>query len=139
MFITGGNSQYPNFVERVETDLRCLRPFKSTFKVWQAEDPMLDGWRGGASWASGHCKHILLCDEARVCREGCAIPQGTSRLKHSASTLAVIYLLSYGVVSTGLKVLAFILHMHIYFPYDHTQVYPKKGGGGAWALKMPPS
>ena len=52
VFITGGNSQYPNFVERVETDLRCLRPFKSTFKVWQAEDPMLDGWRGGASWAS---------------------------------------------------------------------------------------
>ncbi len=52
MFVTGGNSLYPSIVERVETDLCCLRPFKSTFKVWQATDPVLDGWRGGALWAS---------------------------------------------------------------------------------------
>ncbi|KAI3658745.1 hypothetical protein MP638_001627 [Amoeboaphelidium occidentale] len=50
IFITGTNSIYPGIVERVESEVRAFRPFKSQFGVTQAKDPRLDAWRGAAQW-----------------------------------------------------------------------------------------
>ena len=36
MFVTGGNTQFPNFQERLERELLAIRPFQSTFKVFTA-------------------------------------------------------------------------------------------------------
>lgn len=51
MFVTGGNSLHTHFTQRLEEDLRAMRPFKSSFHVSAAGDPLLDAWRGGGLWA----------------------------------------------------------------------------------------
>lgn len=39
MFVTGGNTKFPNFQERLERELLAIRPFQSTFKVYEAGKP----------------------------------------------------------------------------------------------------
>ncbi|TPX57687.1 hypothetical protein PhCBS80983_g03653 [Powellomyces hirtus] len=51
VFITGGNSLLKNMDQRIEADLRALRPFQSTVKITRARDPLLDPWHGAAKWA----------------------------------------------------------------------------------------
>ncbi|KAI5306841.1 Nuclear actin-protein involved in chromatin remodeling [Ascosphaera pollenicola] len=53
VFITGGNTMFKGFKERFETDLRAVLPSDSGLKVRYAADPILDAWRGAASWAKG--------------------------------------------------------------------------------------
>ena len=36
VFVTGGNSLFPGFVERLEVDIRTMRPFQSKFNVFAA-------------------------------------------------------------------------------------------------------
>ena len=43
---------FPQFADRVRTDLQAMRPFKSSFSVHAAGDALLDAWRGGCSWAN---------------------------------------------------------------------------------------
>ncbi|CAH1787785.1 unnamed protein product, partial [Owenia fusiformis] len=52
VFLTGGNSMYANFAERLERDLLEMRPFKSTFNVKTANDPILDSWYGARKLAN---------------------------------------------------------------------------------------
>ena len=52
VYITGGNTLFPKFAERVQTDLQAMRPFKSSFSVQPAQDGLLDAWRGGCSWVN---------------------------------------------------------------------------------------
>ncbi|CAH3183605.1 unnamed protein product, partial [Porites evermanni] len=51
VFVTGGNTQFPNFQERLERELLAIRPFQSTFKVFTAGNPVLDAWYGARKWA----------------------------------------------------------------------------------------
>eukprot|EP00057_Strongylocentrotus_purpuratus_P007614 XP_011662088.1 PREDICTED: actin-related protein 5 [Strongylocentrotus purpuratus] len=51
VFVTGGNLSYPNMVERIEHELRAMRPFQSLFNVKRAGNPSLDAWCGAAKWA----------------------------------------------------------------------------------------
>eukprot|EP00095_Tigriopus_kingsejongensis_P010207 snap_masked-scaffold704_size109063-processed-gene-0.8 protein:Tk10207 transcript:snap_masked-scaffold704_size109063-processed-gene-0.8-mRNA-1 annotation:"actin-related protein 5" len=46
VFLTGALAQIPGFKSRLETDLREMRPFQSTFAVHIAQDPTLDAWTG---------------------------------------------------------------------------------------------
>ncbi|KAK2181993.1 hypothetical protein NP493_372g02023 [Ridgeia piscesae] len=46
VFLTGGCSSIPCLKERMETDLRAIRPFQSTFAVQVATDPVLGAWLG---------------------------------------------------------------------------------------------
>ena len=39
VFVTGGNTKFPNFQERLERELLAIRPFQSTFKVFNAGEP----------------------------------------------------------------------------------------------------
>jgi len=51
VFVTGGNTKFPNFQERLERELLAIRPFQSTFKVYEAVNPVLDAWNGARKWA----------------------------------------------------------------------------------------
>jgi actin-related protein 5 len=52
VLLTGTHSLYPNFVERLEKELRSIRPVGSDLVVRRAADPRLDAWRGAAMWAA---------------------------------------------------------------------------------------
>ncbi|KAG6275387.1 hypothetical protein E4U48_002141 [Claviceps purpurea] len=51
VFLTGGNTLFRNFDERVRDGLRALLPAESPLQVRRAQDALLDAWRGAASWA----------------------------------------------------------------------------------------
>ncbi|KAJ7377829.1 Actin- protein 5, partial [Desmophyllum pertusum] len=51
VFLTGGNTKFPNFQERLERELLAIRPFQSTFRVFKAANPVLDAWNGARKWA----------------------------------------------------------------------------------------
>jgi actin-related protein 5 len=52
VFLTGGNTLFPGFEERLRTELRAVLPADAIFKVRKAKDPVLDAWKGAAKWAS---------------------------------------------------------------------------------------
>ncbi|XP_033119970.1 actin-related protein 5-like [Anneissia japonica] len=52
IFITGGNVTYSGIEDRMKKELLEMRPFKSSFKVYKAADPVLDAWLGAKKWAS---------------------------------------------------------------------------------------
>ena len=51
IFLTGGNTLFSNFDERVRDGLRALLPADSPLTVRRAKDPLLDAWKGAAEWA----------------------------------------------------------------------------------------
>ncbi|KAJ3030145.1 Nuclear actin-protein involved in chromatin remodeling [Rhizophlyctis rosea] len=51
ILITGGNTLYTNLTQRIENDIRSIRPFGSVIRVRQAQNPILDAWKGAAKWA----------------------------------------------------------------------------------------
>ncbi|CAH0048874.1 unnamed protein product [Clonostachys solani] len=51
IFLTGGNTLFQNFDERVREGLRSLLPADSPVKVRRADDALLDAWKGAAGWA----------------------------------------------------------------------------------------
>ncbi|KAH8689936.1 putative chromatin remodeling complex subunit [Talaromyces proteolyticus] len=53
VFLTGGNTLFKSFDERLKTDLRGFLPVGSNLSVRRAADPVLDAWKGAAQWASG--------------------------------------------------------------------------------------
>ena len=53
IFLTGGNTMFQGFEERLTTELRAALPIEARLSVRRAKDPLLDAWRGAASWAKG--------------------------------------------------------------------------------------
>ncbi|ODV87940.1 hypothetical protein CANARDRAFT_26117 [[Candida] arabinofermentans NRRL YB-2248] len=51
IFITGGQSLFQNFEERLYNDFRAFLPVGTNLRIRRAEDPLLDAWRGMSSWA----------------------------------------------------------------------------------------
>ncbi|GAO16768.1 hypothetical protein UVI_02057850 [Ustilaginoidea virens] len=51
VFLTGGNTLFRNFDQRVREGLTALLPAGSPVGVRRARDPLLDAWRGAAGWA----------------------------------------------------------------------------------------
>uniref|UniRef100_A0A8C4PXH5 Actin related protein 5 n=1 Tax=Eptatretus burgeri TaxID=7764 RepID=A0A8C4PXH5_EPTBU len=52
LFVTGGNAAYVGMQARLQQELLAIRPFKSSFNVMLAEDPVLDSWHGACDWAT---------------------------------------------------------------------------------------
>lgn len=52
IFLTGGSSNIPGLVERLNKELMEIRPFQSTFNVKKADDPSLDSWKGARKFAT---------------------------------------------------------------------------------------
>jgi actin-related protein 5 len=53
VFLTGGNTLFHGFEERLRRDLRAVLPVEAPLAVRRAKDPLLDAWRGAARWAAG--------------------------------------------------------------------------------------
>lgn len=51
IFLTGGNTLFSRFDERLGHDLRAVLPSDSPLAVRRARDPILDAWRGAAQWS----------------------------------------------------------------------------------------
>lgn len=46
VFVTGGNTLYPNFDQRLKAELTALRPIESDIKIVRASNSLLDAWKG---------------------------------------------------------------------------------------------
>ena len=51
VFLTGGNTLFQNFDDRLRNGLRALLPADSPLVVRRAQDALLDAWKGAATWA----------------------------------------------------------------------------------------
>ncbi|RYN43907.1 Actin-like protein [Alternaria arborescens] len=51
IFLTGGNTMFQGFEERLRSELRAVLPAEQTINVRKAGDCVLDAWRGAAQWA----------------------------------------------------------------------------------------
>lgn len=51
IFLTGGNTLFQGFGERLRNELRAVLPADAPLKVRRARDPILDAWKGAAQWS----------------------------------------------------------------------------------------
>ena len=51
VFLTGGNTLFTGFDERLRKELRAVLPVEAQIGVRQARDPLLDAWKGAAQWS----------------------------------------------------------------------------------------
>lgn len=52
IFLTGGNTLFQGFEDRLRAELRAVLPAEQELRVRRAKDCILDAWRGAAQWAS---------------------------------------------------------------------------------------
>lgn len=64
VFLTGGNTLFRNFDQRMRDGLRALLPADAPLKVRSAKDPLLDAWKGAAGWTG-----TAAWKEAKISRE----------------------------------------------------------------------
>ncbi|KAM4056746.1 actin domain-containing protein [Hirsutella rhossiliensis] len=64
IFLTGGNTLFRNFDDRIRDGLRALLPAEAPIAVRRAGDACLDAWKGAAGWAGS-----AAWKEARILRE----------------------------------------------------------------------
>ncbi|KAF2814419.1 actin-related protein, ARP5 class [Mytilinidion resinicola] len=61
VFLTGGNTLFKGFEERLRTELLAVLPHEAPFTVRKAKDPVLDAWKGAAKWAgSANAKQAFV-------------------------------------------------------------------------------
>lgn len=51
IFLTGGNTMFQGFEERLAAELRAVLPAEQELQVRRAGDSVLDAWKGAAQWA----------------------------------------------------------------------------------------
>ncbi|KAH7375824.1 hypothetical protein B0T11DRAFT_271055 [Plectosphaerella cucumerina] len=51
VFLTGGNTLFRNFEQRLRDGLTALLPAGAPLRTRSAKDPLLDAWRGAAQWS----------------------------------------------------------------------------------------
>jgi actin-related protein 5 len=61
IFLTGGNTMFEGFEERLQRELMAVLPQGAPLKVRRAKDPVLDAWKGAAQWAgeTGSRQHFV--------------------------------------------------------------------------------
>ncbi|KAL2038685.1 hypothetical protein N7G274_008443 [Stereocaulon virgatum] len=52
IFLTGGNTLFKGFEERLSRELRAVLPIEASMRIRQASDPLLDAWKGAAQWSN---------------------------------------------------------------------------------------
>ncbi|XP_052186914.1 actin-related protein 5 isoform X2 [Diospyros lotus] len=52
ILMTGGSCLFPGMTERLEAGIRMIRPCGTPIKVVRSLDPVLDAWRGAATYAA---------------------------------------------------------------------------------------
>ncbi|XP_058497859.1 actin-related protein 5 [Solea solea] len=90
VFLTGGNMQYPGMKERVERELRAMRPFQSHFKVTMASQPALGAWYGARDWVLEHPPvGGAAAEEGWISRQDYEEKGGEYLSEHCASNLFI--------------------------------------------------
>jgi actin-related protein 5 len=51
IFLTGGNTMFQGFEDRLHKELMAVLPQGAPLRVRRAKDPVLDAWKGAAMWA----------------------------------------------------------------------------------------
>ena len=51
VFLTGGNTLFTGFEERLSRELRAVLPIEASLRVRRATDSLLDAWKGAAQWS----------------------------------------------------------------------------------------
>ncbi len=51
VFLTGGNTLFSGFEERLARELRAVLPIDASMNIRQAKNPLLDAWKGAAQWS----------------------------------------------------------------------------------------
>ena len=51
VFLTGGNTLFVGFEERLNKELRAVLPVDAALHLRRATDPLLDAWKGAAQWS----------------------------------------------------------------------------------------
>jgi actin-related protein 5 len=51
IFLTGGNTRFQGFEERLKRELRAVLPIEASLSVRRAANPVFDAWKGAAQWA----------------------------------------------------------------------------------------
>jgi len=74
IFLTGGTSLFPHFVDRIENEVRMIRPTQSPLRIWSAADPLLDAWKGASKWQVRKISIILL-QQKQLRRKGTTLLQ----------------------------------------------------------------
>ena len=80
VFLTGGNTLFAGFDERLRRELRAVLPEDAEIGLRRAKDPLLDAWKGAAQWSrEPDFKNCLLtmdeyrekgADYIKVCDSG---------------------------------------------------------------------
>lgn len=65
IFLTGGNTMFSGFEDRLQNELRTVLPVEASIKLRHATNPLLDAWKGAAQWAreTEHQQHFVSRDE----------------------------------------------------------------------------
>ncbi len=77
IFLTGGNTLFKGFEERLSKELRTVLPIDASLRIRRAGDPLLDAWKGAAQWSKE-----LAFKQACVTREE-YLEKGSEYLKVS--------------------------------------------------------
>ena len=51
VFLTGGNTMFDGFQERLHKELRSVLPIDAYLGIRQASNPLVDAWKGAAQWS----------------------------------------------------------------------------------------
>ncbi|KAH7035577.1 putative chromatin remodeling complex subunit [Microdochium trichocladiopsis] len=70
VFLTGGNTLFPNFDDRLRQGLTMSLPADSPLKVRRAGDALLDAWRGAAQWTGSSAYRAATVTKAEWQEKG---------------------------------------------------------------------
>lgn len=65
VFLTGGNTLFDGFEDRLYSELRAVLPTDAHLGIRHANNPLLDAWKGAAQWTneSGFSNHAVTREE----------------------------------------------------------------------------
>jgi actin-related protein 5 len=70
IFLTGGNTLFQGFEERLQNELRAVLPAEEEIRVRRAQDCVLDAWRGAAKWAASPKSRQAFITRAEFMEKG---------------------------------------------------------------------
>jgi len=70
IFLTGGNTMFQGFDERLRAELRAVLPAEQRIQVRRAQDCVLDAWRGAAQWAGSETSRQGFITRAEWAEKG---------------------------------------------------------------------
>lgn len=70
IFLTGGNTMFQNFDERLRLGLMPLLPAGASLAIRRAKDATLDAWRGAARWAGGEERRRAMVTREEYLEKG---------------------------------------------------------------------